>query len=305
VRRQTRVQVARGSEAGYEIRVVGARPTPLRDFYHALVRMPWWATIGTIAAVFLAANALFALGYLATAGIAQARHGSFADAFYFSVQTMGTIGYGSMYPASNAANVLMVVESLTSLILTALATGLMFAKFSRSTARMVFAREAVIHPMNGVPTLSLRLGNARGNQVVDAQIRTVLVRTERTAEGQTFYRTIDLPLARDRVLSLQRSWTVLHTIDEKSPFHRLTPEEAAASEMELQVLVVGLDDVTMQTVHGGHRYFSREIRWGARHADVLSEPRPDLLLLDLDRFHEVEPTEPTPDFPYPRPTTRG
>jgi inward rectifier potassium channel len=286
--------------ADYQIRVVGHRRTPLRDFYHALLRMPWTGAIASIAAVYLGANVLFALGYLETGGVAHAAAGSFADAFYFSVQTMGTIGYGTMYPASPAANLLVVAESMAGLTLTALATGLVFAKFSRSTARMVFTREAVISPVNGVTTLAFRLGNQRGNQIVDAQIRVALVRTEQLAEGGQFYRTIDLVLTRERALSLARSWTVHHRIDASSPLHGLTPAEAEAQEVELQVLVVGLDDTTMQLVHAGHRYYSRDILWGARHVDVISWPTPSELLLDLSRFHEVEPTRPTADFPYPR-----
>jgi inward rectifier potassium channel len=285
--------------ADYRIRVVGHRKTPLRDFYHALLRMPWRWAIATIAAVYLAANVLFALGYLETGGVVHAAAGSFADAFFFSVQTMGTIGYGTMYPASLAANLLVVSESLVGLTLTALATGLVFAKFSRSTARMVFSRQVVICPVDGVPTLAFRLGNERGNQIVDAQIRVALVRTERPAEGGEFYRTIDLTLTRDRALSLARSWTVHHRIEAGSPLHGLTPADVQAQEIELQVLVVGLDDITMQIVHAGHRYQGHEIRWGARLADVISWPTPGELLLDLRRFHEVEPTRATGDFPYP------
>jgi inward rectifier potassium channel len=284
----------------YQIKIVGERATPLRDFYHALLKLPWWATFATIVGLFLAANALFAAGYLLTGGVAHAAPGSFADAFFFSVQTMGTIGYGAMYPESRAANVLVVGESIAGLTLTALAAGLVFAKFSRPTARLVFTREAVISPMNGVPTLSFRMGNQRGNQIVDVRIRLSLIRTERMLEGSTFYRAVDLRLARDHAFSLSRSWAVLHPIDEASPLHHLTPEQAEAQEVELHVMVVGLDDITMQIVHGSHRYFTKQILWGARHADVLSEPRPDLIVLDLQKFHDVERTQPTADFPYPR-----
>jgi inward rectifier potassium channel len=286
--------------ADYEVQVVGHRPTPLRDFYHALVGMPWWATIGTIAAVFLGADAIFGLGYLATGGVAHAAHGSFGDAFYFSVQTMGTIGYGAMYPDSRGANLLVVLQSLVSLTLTALATGLVFAKFSRSTARLVFTRQAVISPVNGVPTLSFRVGNERGNQIVDAQIRVVVVRTERIAEGGVFYRMIDLALTRERALTLSRSWSVQHVIDDRSPLYRMSPEEARIQEIEVQVMVVGLDDATMQMVHALHRYYTADLLWGARHADVLTEPTEGLLVLDLRRFHVVEPSRPAAGFPYPR-----
>src|SRR4051812_37199282 len=198
--------------------IIGHRRTPLRDFYHALLQMPWWGTLATISALYLVANALFALGYLATGGLAHAEPGSFGDAFFFSVQTMGTIGYGAMYPTTRLANAVVVLESIVGLLVTALATGLVFAKFSRSTARVVFSREAVISPLDGVPTLSFRVGNERGNAIVDVQLRMTMVRTEVTREGSTFYRTLDVKLVRDRILSLARSWTVMHRIDDASPF---------------------------------------------------------------------------------------
>ncbi|MFI5308475.1 MAG: ion channel [Polyangiales bacterium] len=278
--------------ADYEIRVIGDRRKPLRDFYHALLRLPWSATLGTIALGFLTANALFALGFLLTGGIAHAEPGSFADAFYFSVQTMGTIGYGAMYPETGAANALVVLEAIAGLIVTALATGLVFAKFSRPTARVVFSREAVIHKMNGVPTLAIRIGNERGNRIVDLQIRCAFSRTERTAEGKTFYRTLDLELARERAHSLSRSWMILHPIDAQSPLHGATAESLAAEEAELHLMIVGLDDTSMQLVHASHIYFAPQILWQTRHADVLSETEDGSLLLDVRKFHD---TEPAPD----------
>ena len=285
--------------ADYEIRVIGQRRTPLRDFYHSLLELPWSATIAAISGAFLATNALFAEVYLLVGGVEHAARGSFLDAFFFSVQTMGTIGYGAMYPSSTAANVVVVIEAITSLLLTALSTGLVFAKFSRSTARVLFSRRAVISPFNGVPSLMFRLGNERGNQIVDAKIRAVYLRTERTGDGRAFYPIFDVRLARSETLSLSRSFTVIHPIDEASPLFGETPASLVEREIELQVMVVGLDDITMQSVHASHRYYAKDVVWGARLADVISEITSSELLLDLRRFHDVEPTAPTPEFPYP------
>jgi inward rectifier potassium channel len=275
--------------ADYQIRVVGDRTSVLRDFYHLLLKRSWWVTLAAISATFLSANALFAIAFVLVGGIAHAQPGSFRDAFFFSVETMGTIGYGAMYPDSTAANLVMVIESITGLTLIALSTGLVFAKFSRSTARMMFSHKAVICSLNGVPTLMFRLGNQRGNQIVDAQLRVVMIRTERLAEGGSFYRMLDLPLTRQRALSLSRSWNALHLIDGTSPLNGETEESLIEKEIELQVLVVGLDDITMQTVHAQHRYFAKDILWGHKLADVLSETSDGHLLLDLRRFHDVEP----------------
>jgi inward rectifier potassium channel len=297
---EKQIRTIRAPGADYEIRVTGVPHEPLRDFYHALLKLPWWVTIAAISGAFLLANAFFAALFVALGGISHAAPSSFRDAFFFSVQTMGTIGYGAMFPDSTAANVVVVVESLTSLLLTALSTGLVFAKFSRSTARFVFTRHAVISPVNGVPTLMFRLGNQRSNQIVDAQIHVVLIRTERLADGKPFYRMLDLKPSRARALSLSRSWNVLHPIDASSPLAGETPASMLEKEMELQVMVIGLDDITMQPVHAAYRYFTRDILWGARHADVLSETPDGHLLLDLRRFHDIEPTEATAAFPYSR-----
>ena len=288
-----------GDVPRYQIRVTGIRRTPLRDLYHAFLRWAWSLTIAFIAVFYLLLNTLFALGYLAVGGIGGEATRSFASAFFFSVQTMGTIGYGALFPRSTGANLLVTFESLTGLIFTAVATGLVFAKFSRSRARVVFARRAVIEPQNGVPTLMIRLGNERGNQIVDAKIRMAVSLTERTAEGELFYRNYDLRPVRDRLLSLSRSWNVLHVIDAQSPLYGETPETLVTKEIELQVQVIGLDDATMQNVHGGHRYFARDIMWGHRMADVLSETPDGHLLLDLRKFNDLEPTEPTAEFPHP------
>lgn len=283
------LRTIRDPNADYEIRVVGDRTSVLRDFYHLLLKRSWWVTLAAISAMFLTANALFAIVYAIVGGVAHAQPGSFRDAFFFSVETMGTIGYGAMYPDSTAANLVMVIESITGLTLIALATGLVFAKFSRSTARMMFSHKAVISSLNGVPTLMFRLGNQRGNQIVDAQLRVVMIRTERLADGGAFYRMLDLPLTRQRALSLSRSWNALHLIDGVSPLSGETRQSLLDKEIELQVLVVGLDDITMQTVHAQHRYFAKDILWGHKLADVLSETPDGHLLLDLRRFHEVEP----------------
>jgi inward rectifier potassium channel len=283
-----------------DVTVVGAPPQTLRDFYHLFLRAPWWMALSAIVAAWLGINAVFGAVYFVVGGVTGARARSFWDAFIFSVQTMGTIGYGSMYPTSVAANVCMTLESVVSLIVTALATGLVFAKFSRSTARVVFARHAVIGPMDGVPTLMMRVGNERGNSILEATIRLVMMRTERLKEGTIFYRMIDLKLTRERSPAMSRSWTVLHPITPDSPLYGATPESLARDEVELVVTLVGTDDTSLQPVHARSRYLDRDIVWGARHADVLSEGPDGRLTLDIRQFDELTETAAIDGFPYPR-----
>lgn len=288
----------------YQIRVVGAARTPVRDSYHALLRWPWWITVAAIVGAYLLLNLVFACLYLAVGGVANVQPESFADSFYFAAQGFGAVGSGA-FPTGTAAHVLSVVQSISVLLLTAVATGLLFAKFSQTNGRITFTRQVVISPMDGVPTLMFRLGNERSNRIIEAQIRAVLMRTEHTAEGAKMYRMHDLVLTRDRSPALSRSWTALHPIAPGSPLHGHTPESLAASETEILVTVMGTDDTSLTPVHAQKQYLHADVLWGARHADILSEEPNGDLTLDLRRFHDVLPTPPTPTFPYPRPAAEA
>ncbi|HNH45688.1 MAG TPA: ion channel [Myxococcota bacterium] len=286
------------AQPSYEVRIVGARDSVIGDLYHAALRLSWARTIAAIVTAFMVINAIFALGFLAVGGIANARPGNFADAFFFSVQTMGTIGYGAMYPQGLAAHLLVVTEAAASLVLTGLATGLIFSKFSLPTGKVAFAQHVVISPMDGVPTLQVRVGNERRNSIAEATVRLDIVRTITTAEGVRFYRMSDLTLSRGRTPALTRSWTLLHPLDANSPLFGATPDSVKLDELEIVVSVVGTDDVSYQPVHARHRYEHHEILWGARHADVLSETPDGNIVLDVRKFHEIIHTEPTENFPY-------
>ncbi|MEO6952145.1 MAG: ion channel [Polyangia bacterium] len=289
----------RGTVTPFNIKVLGAPKQRLGDLYHRFLRVSWGQALSAMVVVFLSINLVFAAIYDLIGGIEHARPGSYADAFFFSVQTMATIGYGDMHPSTTGANCVMVTEAMVSLLVTALVTGLMFAKFSVSNARIVFTREVAIHPMDDVPTLTFRLGNARGNQIVEAQLRVVMMRTETTKEGVVFYRMYDLALRRERSQAFTRSWTALHAIDDKSPLFGATPESLVRDEIELIVSVIGIDDTSMQQVHARHTYDASKILFGARHVDILLEQPNGDFVLDLTRFQDLQPTTPTATFPYP------
>jgi inward rectifier potassium channel len=292
-------EVFRGE--GYEIRVMGAPPAGLRDLYHWLLRVPWWGALGLIVVAYLLENACFAVVYLVLGGVANAAPGSFADAFFFSVQTMGTIGYGSMFPATRAANVVVVAESVAGLLSTALATGLVFVRFSQLRPRVAFSSRIAIGPLDGVPTLMIRVGNARRGRIMDVTFRLTLARTIRTTEGVEIFRSVDLALVRGRATALLRSWMVLHSIVEGSPLAADTPGSLAAADVELTLSVTGTDETSLQSVHAQYTWLHRSVVWGARLADILSETSDGNLLLDLGRFHDLTPTAPAPGFPYGEP----
>jgi inward rectifier potassium channel len=274
------------------IDVVNAPQNLLGDLYHVLLRAPWWVTLLAIAALVLLVNLFFALVYLYTGGIANARAGSFADAFFFSVQTVGTIGYGAMYPQTPAANLAMTVESIAALLVAAISTGLVFAKFSVPQARLEFAKNAVIFRYDGVPTLAVRLANTRGNYIAEAMVRVTFTRAEFNKEGVPFYRMYDMRLARDRSPALGRSWQVLHPILPDSPLHGATEESVRGQDMEILVSVTGIDGTSMQTVHGRYRYLPEDLRFGFRYADMLSPPGPDgRVTLDYAKLHEITKAE--------------
>ena len=286
-------------ERSYEIRVIGAKRNLFGDWYHALLRMPWSQLLVFMFVALMVVNGLFAFGYLITGGVMHMRPQSFEDAFYFSAQTLGTIGFGAMYPEGRGANLLVVAESFVSLLMTALSTGLVFTKFARPVGRVAFSKQATITLMEGVPTVSFRVGNERKSTIVEGTIHVAVSKTVTTAEGLKFYRMLDLKLARERSPAIAKSWTVLHTIDETSPLFGSTPESFAAEDTELLVSLAGTDDTSYQPVHARYEYEANEILWGMRHVDVLTEEG-DTVVLDLRHFHEVKPTTPTAAFPYPR-----
>jgi inward rectifier potassium channel len=268
--------------------LIGEPRAVMRDAYHGFLRMSWTASILSIAAGFMALNLAFAVVYYLLGGIANARAGSFLDMLYFSVQTTATIGYGSMYPATDLTNFVVMAESAAALIVTALATGLVFAKFSRTTARVQFSKLCVVTPVDGVPTLMLRIGNERGNTIVGAQVRLVLNRLERTLEGERFYRFYDLRLTRDHAPALSRAWTVMHTIDATSPLAGVDTATLTEWDAELTVSISGLDDLTMQQLHASHSYDIPDIRWNAKLATMITPHPSGTIVVNLHKFHDVE-----------------
>jgi inward rectifier potassium channel len=267
------------------------------DFYHHLMTASWPYLLFLIAAAFAVTNCLFAFAYMLDGGVENARPGSFADVFFFSVQTMATIGYGKLAPATLIANILMSVEALSGLVSLALVTGLIFAKFSRPTARVRFTSNAVVSMRDGVPSVMFRMANMRGNQIVDAQIHVVFARTEKTIEGEEVRRFYDLELTRYRNALFALSWTVIHPIGESSPFYGATLDALAAANVSLVVSMTGIDETFSQTVHARHEYTFDDIIWGARLVDILARMPAGQLAINYDRFDAVEPaplTLPTP-----------
>jgi len=267
---------------------VGARGGYLDDLYHFLIAASWARVMLLVASLYLALNTTFALLYLAGGDcVTGAAPGSFEDAFFFSVQTLATIGYGAMYPESVAAEWIMIVESIVSLVVTALATGLIFSKFARPTTRVAFSKYAVITQHDGERVLMFRAGNRRGNVIVEATVHVVAVYTTTTREGRVFYKSVDLPLVRDRQVGMTRGWTLMHRIDEASPLYGLDTAQLKQRELELYIALTGIDDVQMQTVHAMHTYTDDCIRLDHHFEDTVIPMANGEFLVDITKFDAV------------------
>ena len=268
--------------------LVGIKRSTLSDVYYFLIASRWRVVLLIYAMGYLLANAAFALVYTWIGGIANARPGSYSDAFFFSAETLGTIGYGVFAPQSFPAHVVATFENMVGLLLLAMFTGITFAKFSRPKARVIFSDVAAVAPRDGVPTLSFRVANERVNHVVQATLRVTLVRSERTEEGERYRRMFDLPLARSESPAFVLTWLALHPIDEKSALHGVTAEGFAEGMMEILVTFTGWDATLAQTIYARQSYVSAELRWNHRFRDVIRMAPDGSRQIDYAKFHETE-----------------
>lgn len=263
------------------------------DFYHLLFTLSWGYLILGLSVGYVVLNFVFAIIYLLGGGdcIANTRPGSFADAFFFSVQTMATIGYGAMYPETPYCNFWVVVEVFIGLVGMAMATGLMFARFSRPSARVLFSQVAVICPFNGVPTLMLRAANQRSNLIIEAQVTVSLLLPEITPEGHRLRRLHDLELTRSQTPMFSLSWMMMHPITAASPLAKLTATDLYEQDARLIVTLTGLDETVSQVIHARQQYDPTQILWNMRFVDVLEVlPGGDRVINYAD-FHKAIPWE--------------
>jgi inward rectifier potassium channel len=271
-----------------EVVRLGAKRGYLDDLYHFLLQASWTRVLLLVAAIYAGVNVVFALVFLAGGdSITGAEPGSFRDAFFFSVQTFSTIGYGVMSPKTTFASMVVMVEAFVGLVTVAMATGLMFAKFSRPTARVLFSDRMVVAMRNGKPTLMLRLANERGNDIIEASFRMTVLKPEVSPEGERMRRVHDLGLVRGDTPLFTLTFQAMHVIDEASPLHGLSPAELLEKEVRFVVTVTGHDATFGATVHARRIYYADEVVWNARFADVLSNGPDGRLVLDLSRFHDV------------------
>lgn len=258
------------------------------DFYHHLLTVSPWTLFTILVVTYIGFNLLFgALYLLQPGGIANARPGSFPDAFFFSVQTMATIGYGDMHPATVYANLLVTAEVLLGMTGLALATGLVFARFSRPTARVMFSQIAVVTDHDGVPSLMFRAANRRRNEILEAQVTVMLLRDELNAEGIEMRRFHDMAVVRPHTPMFALTWTVIHPIDPSSPLFGESRESLLRAHAHVVVGISGIDEIFSQTIYARHTYQASDIRWNHRLADILTRADDGHRRIDYRRFHDT------------------
>ena len=260
--------------------------------YYLLLTIPWVGFVVLMALSYVAINLIFAIAYLIGGNcIANATPGSFGDAFFFSVQTLTSIGYGAMYPTTVYADIMVTVEALIGVAGIALMTGLAFTRFSQPTAKVVFSDVAVIGDRDGISTLMLRAANQRRNQIIEAQICVYLMRDEVSREGKYMRRFYPLKLVRSQTPRFTLSWTVMHQINASSPLWGATEGSLSKTRAMLIVSFSGLDETVAQSIHAPYSYAAQDIIWGHQFVDIVQQTPEGHQSIDFDFFHDTEPVE--------------
>jgi inward rectifier potassium channel len=263
--------------------------------YHQLLAISWPGFLALFVILYFAFNLLFAVTFvlcgenaLLGPGI-DMLGGRFARAFYFSVQTFATIGYGQIGPNGFLPNFIVTIEALIGLMYQALGTGLLFARFARPTASIVFSRNAVVAPYNGGQALEFRIANRRRNEIIELEAQVLFSSMQADGRGGRVRRYTALPLERNKVVFFPLSWTIVHPIDSASPFDGKTPADLEAAEVEVLVLLSGTDETFEQMVHARSSYRADEIVWNARFRSAfVSDGDRGQVTIDINRLHDIE-----------------
>jgi inward rectifier potassium channel len=268
---------------------INAAKFDLRDTYHLILTLSWLQFAAMVLAVYILINLVFASLYLLGGQcIAEMPPGSFSNAFFFSVETLATVGYGHMYPDTFYGHCVTTVEIVIGMFGMAVITGLIFIRFSRPTARILFSKCAVISPFDGVPTLMLRVANVRHVAMAEAEFRVMLFRNEPTQEDEGVRRFYPLKLQFDHMIAFPVALTLRHVIDQSSPLYGLTSEDLKKSDTRLMASVVCIDTVIPAPVQSATDYTYEDILWNRRFVEIYTETSEGRLTVDYGRIHHTE-----------------
>lgn len=262
------------------------------DIYYELVEMRWPAFVGVVAVIFAAVNLIFGTIYALLPGaIDNLPSGSFAYGFFFSVETIATVGYGEMAPKTYAGHAIAVVEILTGLFMTATLTGLIFQRFARPRHGMMFSDNLVVVQVGERRLAMIRLAGTRARPLADVTVRIGLLETVRLPTGREYRRSLDLSLVNDRNAMMLLAWTVVHILDEDSPLVKIIDDD---TPLRLTVTVRGLDTLLSNQVFASKVYDRSNIRRDEEFVDIFTYDEDGTVHLDLSRLHETRPaTDPT------------
>jgi inward rectifier potassium channel len=273
---------------GREIITEGLRLNFWADISHRCMTASWPSFIGGAVLVFIVFNAVFAtLYWIGDLPVSNIPSGDYLDYLYFSIETLSTAGYGDMHPQTHYGHFISAVELFTGIFSMSLMTGLIFARFSRPSARLLFADFPVVSTHDGRPTLMIRFANERHNIIGNATARLWFLRNVVSEEGQFSRRFSELTLVRNEHPALALSWTLYHVIDTTSPLDGLGADELKAISANLVLVVSGYDVVAAQTIHARRSYNHTDIRFGQRYADILENLDDGRVRIDYGRFHET------------------
>src|SRR5229473_5999581 len=273
-----------------EIFTQGLSREVAHDLFHHFMTVSWPRLFGTLVAFFLGFDILFGFLYALVPGcIANLNPPGFAGAFFFSVETLATVGYGDMHPQTLYGHVVAMIEIFIGLMSLALITGIMFARFSRPRARFLFTKNVVVRPIDGKLTLVIRAANLRQNVVQDASAKLRMLRDEITRENFRIRRVIDLPLLRSQHPMFVLGWTIMHVIDESSPLISETAESLKNTGASFVLSVSGTDETTGQQLMSRAEYSHSDVRWNAAFRDMLEELEDGTFRLNYGKFHDIEP----------------
>lgn len=277
---------------GRQVITYGLPMRPWQDLYHLFMTLSWPKLFASYAGFFALFNLAFAAAYQLQAGdVANLNPGGYWGRFFFSVETLATVGYGDMHPQTVYAHIIASIEIFTGMMSLALITGMMFARFSRPTARILFARHAVIRQFDGLPTLMLRAANERQNVIMEATAQLRLIQDEQTAEDYRIRRIYDLPLRRSEQPVFLYGWSLMHVIDESSPLAGASFESLKATKAFLLLTIGGIDETTGQTLMSRQEYHPSNLRWDHTFADIFTSGEDGIDRFDYSKFHDVEPLE--------------
>ena len=258
------------------------------DISHRCMTASWPSFIGGAVLVFIAFNTVFAVLYwIGNQPISNVPSGDYIDYLYFSIETLSTAGYGDMHPHTHYGHFVAAVELFTGIFSMSLMTGLIFARFSRPNARLLFADNPVVYNHDGKPTLMLRLANERHNIISNATAKLWLFKNIVSMEGEQLRRFYELPLTQSLNPGLALSWTLYHVLDENSPLYQTNADDLAAIKASLVVVVSGYDVIAAQTVHARKPYEHSDILFGRRYVDIIGTSEDGRLRIDFGRFHET------------------